>query len=84
MINAILIEDSTGKENQAREREREREREELEKTIINDGEFEELIKWCVERERERERGKQLQNGRKQGFTLPGPNHECFKMIQIPS
>ena len=40
MINAILIKDSTGKENQARERERQ----ELEKTKINDGEFEELIK----------------------------------------
>ena len=57
MINAILIKDSTGKETQARERQ------ELEKTKINDGEFEELIKWCVERERERERerggGKQL-------------------------
>ena len=38
MINAILIKDSTGKENQARERQ------ELEKTKINDGEFEELIK----------------------------------------
>ena len=37
-INAILIKDSTGKENQARERQ------ELEKTIVNDGEFEELIK----------------------------------------
>ena len=38
MINAILIKDSTGKENQARERQ------ELEKTIITDGEFKELIK----------------------------------------
>ena len=38
MINAILIKDKTGKENQARERQ------ELEKTKINDGEFEKLIK----------------------------------------
>ena len=38
MINVILIKDSTGKENQARERQ------ELEKTKINHEEFEELIK----------------------------------------
>ena len=54
MINAILIKDSTGKENQARERQ------EFEKTIIiiifNDGEFEETDKMMRgERERERER-----------------------------
>ena len=39
MINAISIKDSTGKETKP-----ERERQELEKTKINDGEFEELIK----------------------------------------
>ena len=35
-------------------------------------------------ERERERVEQLQKGGEQGFTLPGPNLERFKIIQIMS
>ena len=48
-----------------------------------------------EREREREREKEREKERKkereqllksgeQRFSLPGPNHERFKMIQVPS